>query len=56
MNDVYTKKASAHQRSNILMKKGKLLRICDIGTLEESIQCISEAIDAMVCFIFRLSF
>ncbi|KAL9691962.1 hypothetical protein QQ045_012390 [Rhodiola kirilowii] len=46
LSDVYTTKA-ALQRSKYLMKKAKLLRICKTGTFMESIQCISEAIDAM---------
>uniref|UniRef100_A0A7N0RG04 separase n=1 Tax=Kalanchoe fedtschenkoi TaxID=63787 RepID=A0A7N0RG04_KALFE len=47
LNDIYASKATSHQRSKILMKKGKLLRMCGMGTFEESIKCISDAVDAM---------
>lgn len=54
LQDVYITEASCLQKAKILIRKGKVLKICGTEGLKDCIHCFSEAISIMVSSIFAL--
>ena len=51
LRDVYVTPHNYLQKSRILLRKGKTLRVCGIEGLKDSIQCLSESIYTIVSFL-----
>ncbi|KAK7302457.1 hypothetical protein RJT34_13347 [Clitoria ternatea] len=47
LQDIYITPDSLFQKAQTLVKKGKAIRFCSIGGLQDCIQCLSEAITIM---------
>lgn len=51
LTEVYVTDEYVLHRSKILVKKGRALRTCGVDGLNNSLQCLSEAISLLVSFI-----
>jgi separase len=56
LQNIYITPNSCFQKAQTLIRKGKALRFCGIGGLQDCIQCLSEAIIIMVsCLVLLVS-
>ena len=51
LRDVYVTPDNYLQKSRILVRKGKALRVCGIEGLKDCIQCLSESIHTIVSYL-----
>jgi hypothetical protein len=52
LKDVYITPDTCLQKSRILVRKGRALRVCGIEGLKDCIQCLSDSISTIVSFFF----
>lgn len=52
LKDVYITPDTCLQKSRILVRKGRGLRVCGIEGLKDCIQCLSDSISTIVSFFF----
>lgn len=55
LQDIFIARDSCFQKAQILVRKGKALRVGGIGGLRDCIQCLSEAIAIMVSSLVLLA-
>lgn len=61
LRDVYITPDHMLERARVLIKKARALRFCETVCLEDSIQCLSDAISTMVsllllrCFMYAIN-
>jgi len=55
LKDVYITPDSCLQKSRILVRKGRALRVCGLEGLKDCIQCLSDSISTIVSFFFLIS-
>lgn len=55
LKDVYITPESCLQKSRILVRKGRALRVCGIEGLKDCIQCLSDSLSTIVSFFFLVS-